>query len=70
MSYILGIGSSLINKGENSNWFRHLSRLDESNIAKGVFKRILEGRRGIGRHNLRWKHNVEEDYRKLVVNTS
>ena len=46
-------------------WLGHLARMSEESVAKRVFERNPEGRRGRGRPKLRWKDSVLEDYQKL-----
>ena len=46
-------------------WLGHLSRMSEDSVAKRVFERNAEGRRGRGRPKLRWKDSVLHDYQKL-----
>jgi hypothetical protein len=48
-------------------WLGHVIRMNENRSVKKIFKRKLEGRRGRGRHRLRWINDVEDDLRKLCV---
>ena len=42
-------------------------RMKETRSVKEILEEILEGRRGRGRHRLRWINDVEVDLRKLGV---
>ena len=42
-------------------------RMKETRSVKEILEGILEGRRGRGRHRLRWINDVEVDLRKLGV---
>ena len=46
-------------------WLGHLTRKSEDSVAKRVFERNPEERRGRGGPKLRWKDSVLEDYQKL-----
>jgi hypothetical protein len=48
-------------------WLGHIIRMNEARIVKKIFEGKLEGRRGRGRHRLRWLNDVEEDLRMLGV---
>ena len=48
-------------------WLGHLARMNDDNVAKRVFERNPEGRRGRCRPKLKWKDSVLEDYQKLGV---
>ena len=48
-------------------WIGHVIRMNETRSVKQIFEGKLEGRRGRGRHRLRWIDDVEDDLRKLGV---
>ena len=48
-------------------WLGHFIRMNEIRSVKKIFEGKLEGRRGRGRHRLRWIDDVEDDLRKLGV---
>jgi hypothetical protein len=41
--------------------------MNETRSVKKIFEGKLEGRRGRGRHRLRWRDDVKYDLRKLGV---
>jgi hypothetical protein len=41
--------------------------MNETGCVRKIFEGKLEGRRGKGRHRLRWINDVEDDLRKLGV---
>ena len=49
------------------HWRGHISRMNQNEPARKVFKDVPEGRRKIGRPRLRWKDQVDESQRKLGV---
>jgi hypothetical protein len=51
-------------------WLEHVIRMDETGCVKKIFEGKLEGRRGRGRLRLRWINDVEDDLRKLGVETT
>jgi hypothetical protein len=48
-------------------WLGYIIRMDETRSVKKIFEGKLEGRRGRGRHRLRWINDVEDYLRKLDV---
>jgi hypothetical protein len=49
-------------------WLRDIIRMNETSTVKKIFEDKLGGRRGRGRHRLRWIDDVEDDLRNISIN--
>jgi hypothetical protein len=52
-------------KIRRQEWLGHVIRMNETRSVRKIFEGKLEGRRGRGRHRVRWIDDVEDDVRKL-----
>jgi hypothetical protein len=51
-------------------WLGHVERMSEYRVIKKLYMSKPEGRRSVGRRNMRWLDDVEEDLRKMRISGS
>jgi hypothetical protein len=45
----------------------HVQRMSEDRVIKKLYMSKPEGRRGVGRSEMRWLDELEEDLRKMII---
>jgi hypothetical protein len=48
-------------------WLGHVERMSEDRVIKKLYMSKPEGRRSVGRPEMRWLDDVEEDLRKMRI---